>query len=77
MAKGNTKCVIHLDDKLKNKNESIHKRAKRTIKENLWDSSWLVKKYPNRFDGLYEKWELGDDVYDPALFPDRFINEAD
>ena len=47
------------------------KIAKRTIKKlyknNVWDNDWLCEKYPDRFEGFYEVWELGDDRFDEAL----------
>jgi len=34
----------------------------------LWDSDWLKKIYPERFDNYYHKEDLQDDQYDPALY---------
>ena len=72
MQKGITPFVI-LDEDAEaiKKDKLMRKRAKRTIDENLWDSVWLSKLYPSRYYDFYEKWELGNDQFDPALFPDR------
>lgn len=44
----------------------------------LWDSSWLRKKYPDRFDNYYQRSEIGDDaIYDPALYPERNEEEEE
>lgn len=64
-----------LDQDERKKDLLMRKKAQQTIDEELWDSTWLRKRYPNRFDELYEKWELADDQYDPALFPNRFEEE--
>jgi|TARA_B110000503_G_scaffold77903_1_gene119916 hypothetical protein len=34
----------------------------------LWDSHWLKKIYPERFDNYYYKEDLQDDQYDTALY---------
>lgn len=34
----------------------------------LWDSDWLKKIYPERFDNYYYKEDLQDDQYDTALY---------
>ena len=76
MLKGKKAFIINLSDEAKKKEAILYKRAKRTIAENLWDTSWLRKKYPERFDNWYERWEIGDDaIYDPALYPERHQKE--
>lgn len=77
MQKVNTPLVIHMDEEAIKKDILMRKRAKRTIDENLWDTNWLRKKYPERFDTYYDKWELGEEQFDPALYPDRFIQEEE
>jgi len=64
-----------LDQDERKKDLLMRKKAQQTIDEELWDSTWLRESYPDRFDELYEKWELADDQYDPALFPNRFEEE--
>tara|TARA_B100000780_G_C21075189_1_gene432804 strand:+ start:469 stop:639 length:171 start_codon:yes stop_codon:yes gene_type:complete len=48
----------------------LKKLSPKYLTENdLWDSSWLRKKYPDRFDNEYQRSEIGDDaIYDPALY---------
>ena len=48
----------------------LKKLSPKYLTENdLWDSSWLRKKYPERFDNEYQRSEIGDDaIYDPALY---------
>jgi len=76
MQKGITPFVIIDEDaEAIKKDKLMCKRAKRTIDENLWDSVWLSKLYPSRYYEWYEKWELGDDQFDPALFPNKFVEE--
>lgn len=65
---GNT-WVVGVDEDEVKKDLLMRKRAQRTIDKKLWDSTWLREKYPNRFDEVYEKSELGTDIYDDALFP--------
>ena len=71
MQKVNIPLIIDLDEEAIKKDILMRRRAKRTIDENLWDTSWLKEKYPDRFDAVYEKWELGNDQFDPALFPEK------
>lgn len=77
MQKGNTPLVIDMDEEAIKKDIQMRKRAKRTIDDNLWDTAWLRKKYPERFDVYFDKWELGEEQFDPALHPDRLIQEED
>ena len=37
-------------------------------KNNMWDSDWLRKRYPERFDEYYLRKDLHDDQYDIALY---------
>ena len=78
MQKGITPFVI-LDEEAEaiKKDKLMRKRAKRTIDENLWDTDWLRRKYPDRFESYFDKWELGDEQFDPALFPDKYIQEEE
>ena len=39
-----------------------------TVKKGLWDSDWLMKKYPSRFQKGYLREQLLEDQYDPALY---------
>lgn len=77
MQKGNTPLVIDMDEEAIKKDVQMRKRAKRTIDNNLWDTNWLRGKYPERFDSYFDKWELGEEQFDPALHPDRFIQEEE
>jgi hypothetical protein len=78
MQKGITPFVIVDEDAEAIKEDKLmRKRAKRTIDENLWDSVWLSKLYPSRYYDFYEKWELGEEQFDPALHPDRLIREEE
>lgn len=71
---GNT-MYVDIEKEQQKKDLLMRKRAKRTIDDNLWDSVWLSKLYPSRYNDFYEKWELGIDQFDPALFPDKFVEE--
>ena len=77
MQKGNTPLVIDMDEEAIKKDVQMRKRAKRTIDNNLWDTNWLREKYPERFDSYFDKWELGEEQFDPALHLDRFIQEEE
>lgn len=77
MQKGNTHLVIDIDEEAIKKDIQMRKRAKRTIDNNLWDTNWLREIYPERFDTYFDKWELGEEQFDPALHPDRFIQEEE
>ena len=47
-------------------------------KNDLWDSSWLRKKYPDRFDNYYQRSDIGEDaLYDPALYYETNYEEED
>ena len=74
--KGNTMSV-HIEEEEQKKDLLMRKRAQRTVDENMWDTNWLRHKHPDRFSGVYEKWELGNDIYDPALFPMEDNQEED
>ena len=76
MQNRNTKFVIKQDEANMQKDAKMRQMANKTIKEDLWDSHWLMKKYPNRFNADYEKEDLGGDIYDPALFPNRYVDES-
>ena len=45
-----------------------------TVKKGLWDSDWLEKKYPSRFQKGYERVQLLEDQYDPALYTENDEN---
>lgn len=76
MQNRNTKFVIKQDQANMQKDAKMQQMADKTIKEDLWDSHWLMEKYPSRFNADYEKEDLGDDIYDPALFPNRYVDES-
>ena len=66
-ATNQTRKNIHKDSK-------IQQMAEKTIKKDLWYCHWLQEKYPNRFNDDYKLDDLGGDIYDPALFPNRYID---
>ncbi|MDC0001506.1 hypothetical protein OAD81_04565 [Flavobacteriaceae bacterium] len=72
MQKGNAPFINLLNNDEHKKDLLIRKNAQRTIDENLWDYYWLRKKYPARFDNWYDKWELAEEQFDPALFPEKY-----
>ena len=41
-----------------------------------WEDD-LKKQYPERFGRKWQRSELEDDQYDPALYPERYIDEKD
>ena len=53
--------------------EIAKKTIKKLYKYNIWDTVWLREKYPNRFTGFYERWELGVEMYENALAPEYTI----
>ena len=38
-------------------------------------SNVFLEKSVETYYDFYEKWELGNDQFDPALFPDKFVEE--
>jgi hypothetical protein len=45
-----------------------------TVKKGFWDSDWLAKKYPSRFQKGYLREQLLEDQYDPALYTENDEN---
>ena len=68
MQKGNAPFISQLNDDEHKKNLLNRKNVLRTIDKMLWDSDWLKKIYPERFDNYYYKEDLQDDQYDTALY---------
>ena len=68
MQKGNAPFISQLNDDEHKKNLLNRKNVLRTIDKMLWDSDWLKKIYPERFDNYYHKEDLQDDQYDTALY---------
>ena len=74
--KSNTGSLYVMESKESSRADAeLHRIAKKTIDEGLWDSVWLQKKYPDRFKGYYEREELGIEQYDPALYPEEYQND--
>lgn len=45
-----------------------------TAKKGVWDSDWLMEKYPSRFEMGYLREQLQGDQYDPALYTENDEN---
>ncbi|MGC6421862.1 MAG: hypothetical protein ACON43_03535 [Flavobacteriaceae bacterium] len=51
--------------------ELFQRIGNETARNGIWDSDWLMKKYPSRFEMGYLREQLEGDQYDPALYTEN------